>query len=146
MAILGGTPAPSPSPSAAVDTAVIRQSASTNRAGFSIAVPRTGEAMLVVGDAQRSVPVDPALAAKLYADLGRAGDLDALVVEHCMKSASFGSTTVIAFHGKASPDLQCAADAVGQALNADAEAIAQAAFPEPRRKTMPVFRATPSPI
>ncbi len=95
----------------------------------------------------RTVPLEPALAAQLHADLERTADLERLPVQPCMKSASFGTTTIITFAGKTSPDLQCASDAAGRALNADADAIAQAALtglPQ-RRYTQPVFRKTPPP-
>jgi hypothetical protein len=151
-AALAGTPAPSTSASPAAppspDVAVIRQSASTNRSAFEIAVPRTGPADVRAGTAKRSTPLDAALVAKLYADLERAGDLAALPIEPCMKSASFGSRTSLSYGGQDSGDVQCAASPQGRALNEDAQAIAQAALdgmPVNRRRTMPVFRKPPPP-
>jgi hypothetical protein len=104
--------------------------------------------MLQVGTVGRATSIDPQLVTRFYADLERAGDLAKLAVDHCMKSASFGSTTIISYNGEDSPDVQCAGDAAGRALNADAEAIARAALtgaPVSRRRTQPIFRASPSP-
>ncbi len=155
LAALAGTPAPSAAPAATpepllspADTAVIMRSASTNRPGFKIAVPRTGQATIATNEAQAALTLRPALAEQLYADLARTSDLESLPVEACMKSASFGTTTTIAYAGKTSPDLQCASDAIGRALNADADAITQAAVaaqPPARRHTLPVFRKNPPP-
>jgi hypothetical protein len=135
---------PSPSP----DRASIHQSPSTNVAGFSIDVPRVGDVRVVVGEASRAVSLDAGLVAKLYADLERAGDLTKLPIEHCMKSASFGSSTTIVYGGNTSGDLQCAADTNGRALSADVAAIAHAALagmPLARRRTMPIMQATSAP-
>jgi hypothetical protein len=44
-----------------------------------------------------------------------------------MKSMSFGTTTVIAYGGQSSPDLQCAQNAIERTLNDDVNAVLQSA-------------------
>ena len=122
--------------------AVITRGSSTNSAGFSIVVPPTGEATVRLGTLTRPVQLDTPSATQLYADLERAGRLDKLPAGHCMKSASFGTTTSIAYRGRNSPDLQCAQNSAERALQADVDAISSQAmrgFPQ-RRRTLPVFR------
>jgi hypothetical protein len=119
---------PAPAPALIDDVAVIEQSASTNRPGFSISVTRTGETTVRVGVTSRSTTVATVLAAHLYADIDRAGSLADLPAGHCMKSASFGSTTSITYNGRRSPDLQCAQNTLEHALKSDAQAISRAAL------------------
>jgi uncharacterized protein YjlB len=99
------------------------------------------------GGATRSVQIAVPLAARLFDDLEHAGDLTALPAGACMKSASFGTTTVIAYRGAHSPDLQCAQNATERALQADVAAITAPALdgmPQLRR-TLPVMRSTGAP-
>jgi hypothetical protein len=58
-------------------------------------------------------------------DLQKAGPLNELPVNHCMKSASFGSSLYIELGGVRSRDLSCPAqaDARAAALKKDAAAI-----------------------
>jgi hypothetical protein len=134
----------SPPATPGTDVARIERSPSTNTVGWSIAVGRDGKATVVSGGGFRAVTLQQPLATKLYADLERAAFLAELPSGHCMKSASFGTTTIIAYRGQRTPDLQCALDAPGQALNADAEAIAASVLgqvPRAVRHTMPIHRA-----
>ena len=100
------------------DAAVIVNSGSTNRAGFRIAVDRSGAAEytpaprrrpgpqpVATEPVQKTVPRD--LADRLYNDLKAASPLTALPAPHCMKSVSFGSTLIIELDGEQTPDLSC---------------------------------------
>jgi hypothetical protein len=81
-----------------------------------------------MGTTVRTAIIPADMVDKLYADLDQAGALDELPVGHCMKSASFGTTTTLQFDGRRSPDLQCAQTADERALGADVRAIAEAAL------------------
>jgi hypothetical protein len=134
-------PAPVPSPSPTVN-AVIVNSGSTNMAGYRIEVAPDGHVRVTQGEATRSVTIPAKLATQLYADLAAAGPLDALPTQPCMKSASFGSRTTVAYKTKTSADLQCGQmSPAGRALANDAAAITTAAGVQPgRRMTLPVMR------
>jgi hypothetical protein len=89
------------------DFATIRNSGSTNTAGFTITVwsDATGSAS-VQGATPHTFGVPNDLSARFFADL-RAAQNDATTPTHCMKSASFGTSTFVQWHGWSSPDLQC---------------------------------------
>ena len=105
--------------------AIIARSASTNAASSTIAVARDGTLTVRNAASAWSGHVSRALAARLYTDLAHAGSLGALPFGHCSKSMSFGTTTVIAFAGQQSPDLQCAQNEIERALAADANGISE---------------------
>jgi hypothetical protein len=97
---------------AAADRAVIVNSGSTNRAGFRIEVERSGEAEYAstprgqtAERVQRKVP--DALLRRFYADLEAAQPLSALPAEHCAKSVSFGTTTIVELGTERTPDISC---------------------------------------
>jgi hypothetical protein len=80
---------------------------------------RAGEAR----SAAKSFTISPTLASTFFADLKAAKDGNAASV-HCMKSASFGTSTHIEWHGWTSPDLDCPpGDKLMQALIRDVNAI-----------------------
>lgn len=89
------------------DSATIRNSGSTNTAGFTITVwsDATGSAS-VQGATPKPFGVPNDLSARFFADL-LAAHSDAAPATHCMKSASFGTSTIVQWHGWSSPDLQC---------------------------------------
>jgi hypothetical protein len=98
--------------------AVIVNSGSTNTAGFRLTLTRSGEAeytpMARKYGPQGASPTEPVrrkipdvLAQRFYANLDAAKPLSELPKERCMKSASFGTTTMIQFGGEATPDLSC---------------------------------------
>jgi hypothetical protein len=66
---------------------------------------------------------------RLMRDLQAAGPLNELPANHCMKSASFGSSLYVEFNGVRSPDLSCPvqADEKAAALKKDATEILRAA-------------------
>ena len=117
-------------------TAVIRDSGSTNRAGYNITVEETGAAMYVsqprpaqaargAQAVEKRISIPSKLAQSLFADLSAAGPLSSLPVVHCAKSASFGSVLTIEYGGEHTPDLSCpdGGDARLKALINDAREI-----------------------
>jgi hypothetical protein len=103
--------------------AVILNSGSTNSAGYRIVVQRSGDAEYVLGGTQTFGKIPSALAATFFDDLGKAMPLSAIDVAPCMKSASFGYSLFVWWHGQRSPDITCPGAA---ALASDAAAVASA--------------------
>lgn len=148
------------------DGAVIRNSGSTNFSGYTIKVWSDGSTWAVHSnragdpmDAPATGHVDPSLAQTFLHDAQQARK-NRLVTERCMKSASFGSSTVVLYHGWTSPDLECPGGGFVVALAADAHKIAallkiQGVHPrripmmpnEPRRapSDSPAGQASPTP-
>jgi hypothetical protein len=102
--------------SPARDGAVIVDSGSTNTSGYRIEIRSDGTATITLqnraGAAQgaaKAFSVASGVAARFFADLkaARAGNVTG---SPCMKSASFGTTTRVSWHGWASPDLDCPAE------------------------------------
>ncbi|HTJ26381.1 MAG TPA: hypothetical protein VMA36_09455 [Candidatus Limnocylindria bacterium] len=116
--------------------AVIVNSGSTNTAGYVLRVSADGNGTLRQDGDEHRVQVSRALADRFFADLRAAGPLDALPHTFCMKSASFGTTTTVAYRGKRSPDLNCPSGSAGTALVQDARAIAAAAGVTVRRRPL----------
>jgi hypothetical protein len=136
--IPGGTASPPPAylrVPTAPDEALIVNSGSTNRAGYRLRVYANGWTALQQGDIPLRKRVPAALVERFFADLKAAAPLDKLPAAHCMKSASFGSTTSIGYGGKISPDLSCPSSSPpARALAVDAAALARA----PRVAMLPV--------
>ena len=116
--------------------AVILNSGSTNTAGFRLTVEKSGDAEYAPlprkYGPQSPAPTEPtrhklpdALVQRFYSDLEAAKPLSGLPRERCMKSASFGTTTIIQFDGEETPDLSCpnARDPHTQALMRDVDEI-----------------------
>lgn len=102
----------------AADSAVIIDSGSTNTPGFRIEVSTSGEAVYIpkprragqLSEAQakpknRKLPA--AMVKPFFAALDAAKPLSSLPGGGCFKSASFGTTRVIEYHGQTTPDLSC---------------------------------------
>ncbi len=110
------------------DFAPIRNSGSTNTAGFALTVwsDATGSAS-VQSATPKTFGVPNDLSARFFADIHAASD-EVAPATHCMKSASFGTSTVVQWHGWTSPDLQCPpfSPSLG-ALASDVNAIEAAA-------------------
>ena len=103
-------PAPPEKPPAAVAAAtdaVIRNSGSTNSAGYTIVLHPDATAELLQNGTTVAKTVAKAQAARLFDRLHAAGRLDALPIGHCMRSVSFGSTTTVTYAGHTSGDLGC---------------------------------------
>ncbi len=113
------------------DGAVIRNTGSTNFSGYTIKVWSDGSAQTVRssrGDQPTSARVrgtiSKAQAQKFFADLKAAKESGRVIGRGCIKSASFGSTTIVQYHGWTSPDLECPGGGFVIALAAQAHQIA----------------------
>jgi hypothetical protein len=111
-------------------TVEIVNSGSTNTAGYSITVEKSGRAEYVSrprrGQAPRKVQkeISRALAERLFRDVAAARPLAELPVRHCAKSVSFGTRTTVIWGGEESPDLSCGGEnRRAEALAADAGAV-----------------------
>jgi hypothetical protein len=123
----GSPPVPAARIPTAADEALIVNSGSTNTAGYRLRVYADGTTALQQADAAVRKHVPLALVKRFFADLRAAGALDKLPRAACMKSASFGSSTQVAYRGKMSPDLTCpSASPAERALAVDADALAAA--------------------
>jgi len=128
VAALAGGPAPA-------DQAVIMDSGSTNRAGFQITVPKSGDLQYAPAGRKgragasaaspRTLTAPADLVARFFTDLEAAQPIASLPAGHCMKSASFGSRLTVQYGADTTPDLSCGdgGDARLKALIADAQAI-----------------------
>jgi hypothetical protein len=103
------TIAPSLSMSAQRDSAIIRNSGSTNTSGYTITVwsDATGS-VEVAGKIDSTFVLQRDLGARFFNDVHAASaSNDASTEHHCMKSASFGTRTTVQWQGWSSADLQC---------------------------------------
>lgn len=119
------------------DGAVIRNTGSTNFSGYTIKVWSDGRVSTVSSNRSGQPLGQPAVSSipknvadEFFRDL-RTAKLQHPIGESCMKSASFGTTTVVAYHGWTSPDLECQGDGLVVALGSDAKKIAAAAHVSP---------------
>jgi hypothetical protein len=114
--------------------ALIRVSASTNSAEVDVAVYGDGSATRTIGPARNSTlddtpamfpPGQPAVL-QFLADLEAVGNVAAVPIGQCPKSASFGTTTTVTAGGSTSGDLQCLNNptAAETSLAADCTALA----------------------
>jgi hypothetical protein len=92
---------------AAVQSATIINSGSTNTCPYRIDVQDNGHVNYQVCDRSGHQEISPSLAAQFFNDLNVAAPLNELPFIRCQKSISFGSTTVISYAGTRSPDLSC---------------------------------------
>jgi hypothetical protein len=107
----------------------IIDSGSTNRPGVTITVDQAGNAVVELrGSQPQSAKLSEQLCEQLMRDVKAAGTLSTLPVQHCMKSASFGSSLYVEFNGDRSPDVSCSPqpDPRSAALHKDASDILQA--------------------
>lgn len=110
------------------DQAVIVNGGSTNTIGYTIAVRPDGTGSLTMqhGTA-KSLHLSGEMVKKFFTDLAAAQHSTAATTG-CIKSASFGSSTHVTWHGWTSGDLECPpGDAAGAALVNDVKAIREAA-------------------
>jgi hypothetical protein len=111
-------------PSAGPNDAVIRNSGSTNTAGYTIVVHPDATAVLDLDGTTAAKPIDKPMADAFFATLRAAGPVDKVATGHCMRSASFGSVTTVTFGGKTSGDLGCGTDPTLKSLHAAVARIA----------------------
>jgi hypothetical protein len=106
------------------DSATIVNSGSTNTAGYTITLWSDGTATVQVRGAQAKPFTIPAkTASRFFTDVKAASGDGGGQLQHCMKSASFGTSTIVQWHGWTSPDFQCppftpAVTALAQDVNA----------------------------
>lgn len=88
-------------------SATIINSGSTNTCPYHIDIQDKGHVTYKVCDRQGHQEIVPAIAAQFFSDLKAAAPLNGLPFIRCQKSVSFGSTTIVSYAGKRSPDLSC---------------------------------------
>lgn len=133
------------------DIAVIVDSGSTNFSGYKIEISSDGSGSVTL-QPRGGTPSPPkkftaptATTARFFSDLAAARKANAAAVP-CIKSASFGSSINVTWHGWTSNDLTCPAqDSAGAALIADVDAIRHAAGVTdlPPRAAGPIIESTP---
>ncbi|HEY6328740.1 MAG TPA: hypothetical protein VI756_05345 [Blastocatellia bacterium] len=113
-------------------TAEIVNTGSTNFAGYKVIVEESGHARYTPGkgrhfdtaETELEGDLRPETVRKLFADIDAAGPLSKLPPPHCMKSASFGTSTFIEVGEDRSPDLSCSSgNKIMDALYKDAQTI-----------------------
>lgn len=137
-----------------LDGAVIATSRSTNTAAYHIKLWSDGHAQLIRGSTTTPFHVSEHLADRFFRDV-KAARANPGTPGHCMKSASFGTTTTVLWHRWSSSDLQCPPfTAPMTALAADVRGVQSAVnlastqyrIPLPREPRMqPRMNPTPSP-
>ncbi|HEY3939352.1 MAG TPA: hypothetical protein VGL97_18115 [Bryobacteraceae bacterium] len=104
---------------------------STNIPGLRVIMDEAGNRATVElrNGTKRRMKMNKALHEQFLRNLQAAGPLNALPANHCMKSASFGSSLYVELNGVRSPDLSCPAqvDPRTKALKSDATKILRAA-------------------
>ena len=112
------------------DGGVIRNSGSTNFSGYTIKVWSDGSTWAVHSN-RAGTPIDAPVTGHVPADLAQRFLQDAqqarknrVISQPCMKSASFGTSTVVSYHGWTSPDLECPGGGFAETLGQDAHKIA----------------------
>lgn len=112
------------------DGGTIRNTGSTNFSGYTIKVWSDGSTWAVHSNRDGN-PIDAPVSGRVSATLAQTLLHDAqqarknrVIARHCMKSASFGTSTVVSYHDWTSPDLECPGDGFVVALAADAHKIA----------------------
>jgi hypothetical protein len=91
---------------AQLDGLRVENGGSTNTAPWALWLRSDGTGSVETDPAGRAFTIDPALAERVFANVAAARDAKG-EAGHCMKSASFGSRTVVQWHGWTSPDLSC---------------------------------------
>lgn len=111
------------------DGAVIRNSGSTNFSGYTVKVWSDGATWWVhsnrAGDAIGTPATGhvPQTLAQTFLRDARQARSNRVTSRPCMKSASFGTSTVVTYHGWTSPDLECPGDGFAIALGSDMHKI-----------------------
>jgi len=94
-------------PGAGGDLATIIQSRCTNFLGYNVVVHNDGSATVEIRGGTQQFPPGTIDTTTLRGLLTKIGDVSKIPTGVCMKSASFGTTTKIAYAGRTSGDLQC---------------------------------------
>lgn len=158
-AFLGGLAASPALGATERDGATIQNSGSTNAAGYVIKVWSNGSTTVqpanragVTTGTPRQVAVPASLAQQFLTDVRAAKRQGQSPTVRCMKSASFGTSTIVRYHGWLSSDLECPGDAQ---LAGDVHSIVEAAqargvrripmLPNEPRRPEPTPQATATP-
>jgi hypothetical protein len=112
---------PTPGP----NDVVVENSGSTNTFGYRILVRPDATVYVLQNGAIHRTIADKADVTHFLAAVKAAGPLSAMTSGHCMRSASFGSSTRITYAGESTGDLTCGAGPAAQDLAAQAQAIVQ---------------------
>lgn len=140
-----------------LDGALIQNSGSTNFTGYAIKVWSDGRTSTspyaqrgtVSGPAQ-SGSLPPALTQRFFRDVA-AARRGGMMGRTCMKSASFGTSTHVLWHGWTSPDLECPAGGELAPLANDVRQIVAALRIRPASRLIRMLpneprRAEPTPL
>lgn len=111
QATVAGSPLPIPP-----DAVVIRNSGSTNTRGYTVVVSPGGNARVLQDGTDTQKTLSPTQTQALFDDVHAMMPLAALPRRPCMRSASFGSSTTVAYDNAVTPDLACAVDPAGAKL------------------------------
>jgi hypothetical protein len=124
-----------------LDGATIVNSGSTNSAGFRLDVRSDGSATFTVdGRTPESRTVLPVSVALFIKNLKASLPLSPGKSEGCVKSASFGTSTFVIYHGHRSGDISCGTSLKERTLMSDVNRIAlEAKIPAmiPRAQVLP---------
>ena len=94
-------------PAASPTDVVVNNSGATNMRGYTVVIHPDGSAdVLQAGKLTHAIVPHPQIA-WLYAKLGDDAPLGETIAGRCMRSASFGTTTRVSYHGETSGDLGC---------------------------------------
>ena len=106
------------------NVAVILKTASTNTDCERFLVAPSGQVSFVIGDKTGQGMLQAPLTKKFFEAIKAAEPLSKLPIKpHCVKSASFGTSTFVSLDSEKSPDLSCPGNAKAKQLLDDSTAI-----------------------
>jgi hypothetical protein len=106
------------------NVAVILKTPSTNNDCKRFLVAPSGKVSFVIGDKTGQGMIKAPLINKFFRDVKAAEPLSKLPIKlHCVKSASFGTSTFVSLDREKSPDLSCPGNAKAKQLFEDSTAI-----------------------
>jgi len=114
--------------------ALIRNSGSTNGAGYTVVIRSDFTADVSVAGTSERKKIGAPQGRWLFAKLREAMPLEGLGAGRCMKSTSFGSSTTVSYDGSTTPDLSCGGDAAVRELSRTIGVIAAQLRIEPSRR------------
>jgi hypothetical protein len=124
------------------EDAVIRNSGSTNAAGYTIVVHRDGSAEIDQGGVAEHATLARPQTEWLFAKLQADAPISNLVSAHCMRSMSFGSTTHVTYRGATTGDLGCTFDPAARELKRTVDVVT-AQLGVTQRFRRPILRFQP---
>ncbi len=112
---------PTPGP----NDVIVENSGSTNTFGYRILIRPDATVYVLQNGTMHRTTANLADVAHFLAAVKAAGPLSAMTSGHCMRSASFGSSTHITYQGESTGDVTCGAGPAAQDLAAEAQTIVQ---------------------